>query len=300
MATIKTGTHGPISTASRSTSGPWRPPTARAATGSCPRCRRVLFGTGPLVTASPDPVAYKGGGSYFDFKPRARARDPVRGLHPVGQGHPGLRPSSLQPAETLKGGNMHVGLNPNNGYSQTFDNSYVTRYKLTYGSNRVRSVRRPWQVPPVPAPCHAREASLMWAAGRSRPRHSSGAATSVGGVACTQAGSVPGVSRCGATVQGHSFDAGVLLSPSGRERLHLRCILCLSSTRVTLRRVMSGLMDDHFDDTGGAACLSRADLGAKRAAIGTPEATPRSNGTEPPAWGFAMRVRPCAASLHIS
>ena len=28
----------------------------------------ALFGTGPLVTASPDPVAYKGGGSYFDFK----------------------------------------------------------------------------------------------------------------------------------------------------------------------------------------------------------------------------------------
>ena len=33
-----------------------------------PAAAAVLFGTGPLVAASPNPVAYKGGGSYFDFK----------------------------------------------------------------------------------------------------------------------------------------------------------------------------------------------------------------------------------------
>ena len=113
----------------------------------------VLFGTGPLVTASPDPVAYKGGGSYFDFKvPDDGLATRFEVFTQRGTDTPGFAPDSLQPAETLNGGNMHVGLNPNNIYSQTFDNSYVTSYKLTYGSNRVRSVRRPWQVPPGPGP----------------------------------------------------------------------------------------------------------------------------------------------------
>ena len=152
MASIRTGTHGPISTASRSTSGPWKPPTARAATWSCRRdAAAALFGTGPLVTASADPVAYKGGGSYFDFKvPADGLATRFEVFTQWGKDTPGFAPGSLQPAETLNGGNMHVGLNPNNFYSQSFENSYATTYNLTYGANRVRSVRRPWQVPPGP------------------------------------------------------------------------------------------------------------------------------------------------------
>ncbi|WZP01180.1 hypothetical protein EP7_005574 (plasmid) [Isosphaeraceae bacterium EP7] len=116
----------------------------------------ALFGTGALVTASPDPVDYKGGGSYFDFKiPGQGLATRFEVFTQWGKDTPGFAPGSLQPAAILQGGNMHVGLNPFNGYSQDFDNSYVTTYKLTYGANRLRSVRRPSEVPgpgAVPTP----------------------------------------------------------------------------------------------------------------------------------------------------
>jgi hypothetical protein len=112
-----------------------------------------LFGTGPLVTASPDPVAYKGGGSYFDFKiPGKGLATRFEVFTQWGKDTNGFAPGSLQPADTLNGGNMHVGLNPINYYSQDFNNSYVTTYNLTYGANRVRTVRRPSEVPQGPAP----------------------------------------------------------------------------------------------------------------------------------------------------
>jgi hypothetical protein len=114
---------------------------------------QALFGSGPLVTVSPGPVAYKGGGSYFDFKvPENGLATRFEVFTQWGQGTPGFAPGSLQPAATLQGGNMHVGLNPDNGFSQYFDNSYVTSYQLTYGANRVKSVRKPWEVPQGPAP----------------------------------------------------------------------------------------------------------------------------------------------------
>jgi hypothetical protein len=115
----------------------------------------ALFGTGPLVTASPDPVAYQGGGSYFDFKiPADGLATRFEVFTQWGRDTPGFAPGFLQPPAPTNGGNTHVGLNPNNYYTPTFDNSYVTRYTLEYGKtlNRVRSVRRPWQVPPGPGP----------------------------------------------------------------------------------------------------------------------------------------------------
>jgi hypothetical protein len=115
----------------------------------------ALFGTGPLVTASPDPVAYPGGGSYFDFEiPADGLATRFEVFTQWGQDTPGFAPGFLQPPAPTNGGNMHVGLNPNNYFTPTFDNSYVTSYTLEYGTtlNRVRSVRRPWEVPPGPGP----------------------------------------------------------------------------------------------------------------------------------------------------
>jgi hypothetical protein len=108
----------------------------------------ALFGTGPLVTASPDPVAYKGGGSYFDFEvPADGLATRFEVFTQWGKDTPGYAPSSLQPAATLNAGNMHVGLNPNNYFKPFLENSYVTTYNLTYDSSRVRSMRRPSGVP---------------------------------------------------------------------------------------------------------------------------------------------------------
>jgi hypothetical protein len=91
-----------------------------------------LFGTGPLVAASPGPVAYKGGGSYFDFKiPGNGLATRFEVFTQWGKDTPGYAPSSLQPAATIKAGNMHGGLNPNNYFTPTLDNSYVTTYNLT-------------------------------------------------------------------------------------------------------------------------------------------------------------------------
>jgi hypothetical protein len=116
----------------------------------------ALFGaipTGGLVPASPDPIAYKGGGSYFDFKvPATGLASRFDVFTQWGKSFPGFAPKSLQPAATLNGGNMHVGLNQKNYYTFTFDNSYVTEYQLVYGWQRGRSVRRPWQVPSGPGP----------------------------------------------------------------------------------------------------------------------------------------------------
>lgn len=113
----------------------------------------ALFGTGPLVTASPNPVAYKGGGSYFDFKvPADGLATRFEVFTQWGKGIPGYAPSSLRPAPTTDGGNMHVGLNSGNYYTQFFDNSYATTYSLTYGANRARSMRKPGEVPSGPGP----------------------------------------------------------------------------------------------------------------------------------------------------
>ena len=113
----------------------------------------ALFGTGPLVTANANPVAYKGGGSYFDFKvPDNGAATRVEAFTQWGKDVPGYAPGSLQPAAMIDAGNMHVGLNPLNNASASFDNSFAGTYSLTYGANRVRAVRRPSQVPPYPGP----------------------------------------------------------------------------------------------------------------------------------------------------
>ena len=113
----------------------------------------MLFGTGTLETASANPVAYKGGGSFFDFKiPGNGLATRFEAFTQWGQDTPGYAPGSLQPAATIKAGNMHVGLNPNNDWSGIFQNSYATTYNLTYGANRVRVVRRPWEVPPGRGP----------------------------------------------------------------------------------------------------------------------------------------------------
>jgi hypothetical protein len=93
----------------------------------------ALFGTGPLVPASPDPIAYKGGGSYFDFKvPATGVVSRFDVFTRWGKAFPGFAPASLRPLDILNGGNMHVGLNGYNIYSPDFDNSYVTSYKITW------------------------------------------------------------------------------------------------------------------------------------------------------------------------
>ena len=118
-----------------------------------PDAAAALFGTGPLETAGANPVAYKGGGSYFDFEiPGDGLATRFETFTQWGKDTPGFAPNSLQPAPTIKAGNMHVGLNANNYYSDIFTNSYATTYNLTYGANRVRVVRRPSEVPgPRPA-----------------------------------------------------------------------------------------------------------------------------------------------------
>src|SRR5262249_1809976 len=76
-----------------------------------PDAAAALFGTGPLVTASANPVAYKGGGSYFDFTvPPNGLATRFEVFTQWGKDIPGYAPSSLQPAATIKAGNMHVGL----------------------------------------------------------------------------------------------------------------------------------------------------------------------------------------------
>lgn len=113
----------------------------------------ALFGTGPLATASANPVAYQGGGSYFDFTvPENGLATRFEVFTQWGKDVSGYAPSSLQPAATVKGGSMHVGLNSANYYSQFFDNSYATKYSLTYGSSRVRSAPSPGQTPAGPGP----------------------------------------------------------------------------------------------------------------------------------------------------
>jgi hypothetical protein len=110
----------------------------------------ALFGTGPLVTDSANPVVYKDGGAYFDFDVPANgivSRFDV--FTQWGKDNPGFAPKSLQPADTIDHGNMHVGLDPKNDYSPNFDNSYVTTYTLKYDSNNVTGTQRPSKLPPV-------------------------------------------------------------------------------------------------------------------------------------------------------
>ena len=83
----------------------------------------------PRVDGQPDPIAYKGGGSYFDFDlPGNGLATRFDVFTQWGKDTPGFAPKSLQPADTLDGGNMEVGLNPKNYYSHTFDHSYATSY----------------------------------------------------------------------------------------------------------------------------------------------------------------------------
>jgi hypothetical protein len=133
----------------------------------------ALFGTGPLVTASANPVAYPGGGSYWDFTvPAGGLATRFEVFTQWGKDVPGYAPSSLAPAQTLNAPNMHVGLNPRNAFTQFMENAYAITYNLTYNTSLVRgggSVRRPWQVPgPGPGLRLPRPAGMS-AALRSRP-----------------------------------------------------------------------------------------------------------------------------------
>jgi hypothetical protein len=95
-------------------------------------------------------VAEKDGGSYFDFKiPEDGAATRFDAFTQWGKDTPGFAPESLQPAPVLDGVQMHVGLNPKNFYSPTFDDSYVNKYSLTYDSSSVNSAKRPSKPPPV-------------------------------------------------------------------------------------------------------------------------------------------------------
>jgi hypothetical protein len=121
-----------------------------------PDAATALFGAVPaggLVPTSPNPIAYKGGGSYFDFKvPATGLASRFDVFTQWGKDFPGFAPSSLQPADTLNGGNMHVGLNPKNYYTYTFDNSYATNYKISYGASRIPKAGRNSSVPSGPGP----------------------------------------------------------------------------------------------------------------------------------------------------
>ena len=112
----------------------------------------ALFGTGSLVLPKDqlDPIAYKGGGSYFDFDlPGNGLATRFDVFTQWGKDTPGFAPKSLQPDATLDGGNMEVGLDPKNYYSHTLYHSYATSYKLTYGASSAKSVRRPSKLPQV-------------------------------------------------------------------------------------------------------------------------------------------------------
>ena len=110
----------------------------------------------------------------------------------MGQGHPGLAPGSLQPAETLKGGNMHVGLNPNNYYSQAFEKQLCHQLQP-----HVRCESREERAEAVagagsgagPPRRGETEGRPPGGAGRDTPRVR---ATPVGGVACFRPEAPPG------------------------------------------------------------------------------------------------------------
>ena len=108
-----------------------------------------LFGTGPLVTDSPAPVAYKDGGSYFDFKvPGNGLATRFEVFRNWGVSIEGDPSKSLQPANVSHPGNMEVGLNPANEWTQNdyFSHSYVTHYSIDFDPDLVKSVRKPSQV----------------------------------------------------------------------------------------------------------------------------------------------------------
>jgi hypothetical protein len=103
----------------------------------------ALFGTGALTLASPDPIAYKGGGSYFDFNVPANG---VASRFDVftqwGKDVPGYAPTSLQPPNVVDHGDMEVGFDPKNYYTPNMKHSYVTTYSIAYGANTVTSLRK--------------------------------------------------------------------------------------------------------------------------------------------------------------
>jgi hypothetical protein len=95
----------------------------------------LLFGTGSLELASPDPIysPNKDDSSYtYNFKVQSgglATRFDV--FTQWGQGVPDFSPHSFQPAKSS--GEMSVDPNPNGRYGKYFDNMYAD-YTLTYGS----------------------------------------------------------------------------------------------------------------------------------------------------------------------
>ena len=103
----------------------------------------ALFGTGDLTLASPDPVAYKGGGSYFDFNvPDNGVATRFDVFTQWGKDVPGYAPTSLQPPDVVDHGNMEVGYDPKNYYTPNMRHSYVTTYSIAYGANTVQGTRK--------------------------------------------------------------------------------------------------------------------------------------------------------------
>ena len=104
----------------------------------------ALFGVGPAVLNSADPIAYPGGGSYFNFAvPTGGLASRFEVFTQWGKDIPGFAPGTLQtPPIVNTNNNMEVGTNSKNYFTKYFDHSYVTGYSLTYGSAAVKSVRK--------------------------------------------------------------------------------------------------------------------------------------------------------------
>jgi hypothetical protein len=94
-------------------------------------------------------VAEKDGGSYFDSKisedGAATRFDAFTQWGVPIEDDPTM---SLQPPNVSNGGNMKVGKDPKNSYSNDIETSYVTNYSLDFDSLGEKSVRKSLQVSP--------------------------------------------------------------------------------------------------------------------------------------------------------
>ena len=166
-------------------------PDGNGGSWSCPRPPPMRSSApAPPLTNSANPVAYKDGGSYFDFDiPANGAATRFDAFTQWGKDTPRLRPPChcSRPTSSTTA-NMEVGLDPKNYYSHIDSITAMSPiiHSRTTSSN-VKSAQRPSKTPPVSGRDHAgRSEPERGAPRRSRPRHPSWVRpTPAGGVACS-------------------------------------------------------------------------------------------------------------------